>query len=108
MLEGIGKYKVRDMKSIIGKYIFVVFLLLGVILIIPTSYSAATSFGIIQVIGSLFGGDLKESDGFIWSRGGFEGTIYLAPAIDAIGILVGGCFIIVGLLGMISRRSKSK
>ena len=97
-----------DMKGIIGKYIFAGFLLLGLILIIPTSYSAANSFDIIQVIGSLFGGDLKESDGFTWSRGGFEGTVYLAPAMDAIGILVGGCFIIVGLLGLVIRRNRGR
>lgn len=96
------------MIKIIREYIFVFFLLLGFIVIIPTSYSAATSFGIIQVIGSLFGGDLKESDGFIWSRGGFEGTIYLAPAIDAIGILVGCFFIIVGLSGMIIRQNRGR
>ena len=95
------------MKRTVARYIFNILLFLGLIIFIPSLYQAASSFGIIQTIGSLFGGDLRQSDGFARSRGGFEGAVYTVAAIDAIGIIVGGCLVVIGLLGIIRQHMKN-
>lgn len=59
-------------------------------------------------MGSLFGGDLRESDGFIWSRGGMEGLVYLVPSLAAIGILAGTGLIVLGLFGIILQRKRGR